>query len=71
LVSPLGISYVLLELLVKLIKVSDKVLGMSRSDVALGVNSNVSGSSPCGIEGVIPVVALGMLLYANSVRVAG
>jgi len=51
LVSPLGISCVLLELLVKLIEVSDKVLGTSQSEVVLGVNSDVWVVTLVGIEG--------------------
>jgi len=65
----LGIRYVLLELLVKLVEVGDEVSGTSRSEVALGVNSDVWVVALVGIEGcVIPVVTLGTLLYANSAR---
>jgi len=42
---------VLLELLVKLVEVGDKVSGVSRSEVALGVNSNVQVVALVGIEG--------------------
>ena len=50
-VSLLGISSVLLELLVKLVEVSDEVLGTSQSKVVLGVNSDVRAVALVSIEG--------------------
>jgi len=43
----------LLELLVKLIEVGDKVLFASQSEVALGVNSDVQVVALVGIEGCV------------------
>jgi len=51
LVLPLGIGYVLLELLVKFVEVGDGVSGASRSEVALGVNSDVRVVALVSIEG--------------------
>ena len=62
LVSTLSFSDVLLKLLVQVIKVSDKVTCMCGSEVIFRVNSKVRMVTLVGKEGVMPVVALGVLL---------
>ena len=51
LVATLTVSYMLPELLVKLIKVSDKVTCASGREVTLGMNSNVRVVALVGKEG--------------------
>ena len=51
LVGTLGVSYMLSELLVKLIEVSDKVTCASGREVTLGMNSNVWVIALVGKEG--------------------
>jgi len=53
---------VLLKLLVQLVKVSDKVTCACRSEVTFWVNSKVRIVTLVGKEGVMPVVALRVLL---------
>ena len=51
LVATLCVSYMRLELLVKLIKICDKVTGTGRREVALGMNSNIRVVAFVGVEG--------------------
>ena len=62
LVAMLGISYMLSELLVKLIEVSDEVTCTSGRKVTLRMNSNVWVVALVGKEGHNLVIALGILL---------
>src|SRR6266481_6320653 len=51
LVAMLGVSYMHLELLVKLIEVGDKVMCARRREVVLGMNSNIWVIALVGKEG--------------------
>ena len=54
LVAMLGISYMCLELLVKLIKICDKVTGAHGCEVTLGMNGNIQVIAFVGKEGSDP-----------------